>query len=318
MKTKTLKHIVTLGLIILAIVAFSPDTAFAQRMSHGGGARGHAAVSRPSGGQNRSINGGSSRPSPAKSNVSRPANRAGSKVGNNRGNNIGDRNLGNKVNSGNKTNLGNKVNIDNSKKNVNINVDNSKHVNVNNSHNRYSNVRVNTRPYNRPPYRYGGRSYYSYHPYHYHSYRPFYWGPVYHPWGFFIASLATTAIIISVENQKYHYDQGVYYVQSGSGYTVVQAPVGATITTLPPNSQTVVVNETTNNYYYGGTYYEKSGSEYTVVAPTAGTLVENLPDGGEEIKIGDVTYVKVGDTYYQPVQQNGKNMYEVVEVKDGD
>jgi hypothetical protein len=141
---------------------------------------------------------------------------------------------------------------------------------------------------------------------------------MWHPWGFFVATIAATAIIVSVENQQYHYDQGVYYVQSGSGYTVVQAPVGATITTLPANSQTVVVNETTNNYYYGGTYYEKSDGGYTVVPPTAGTVVESLPEGGEEIKIGDVTYVKVGETYYQPIEQDGKNMYEVVEVEEDD
>jgi hypothetical protein len=120
---------------------------------------------------------------------------------------------------------------------------------------------------------------------------------------------------VSVENQKYHYDQGIYYVQSGSGYTVVQAPVGATITTLPPNTQTVTVTETTNNYYYGGTYYEKSDKGYTVVPPTAGCVVESLPEGGVETKIGEVTYVKVGETYYQPIEKNGKNMYEVVEVK---
>ena len=77
----------------------------------------------------------------------------------------------------------------------------------------------------------------------------------------------------------------------------------------------MVVNETTNNYYYGGTYYEKSKDGYTVVPPTAGTIVDNLPEGGEEVKIGDVTYVKYGETYYQPVQVDGKNKYEVVDVE---
>ena len=97
---------------------------------------------------------------------------------------------------------------------------------------------------------------------------------------------------------------------------MVSAPVGATVVTLPPQSQTVVVNVTTNNYYYGGTYYEKSDNGYTVVAPTAGTIVENLPDGGEEVKMGDVTYVKIGETYYQPFQQDGKDVYEVVDVEE--
>jgi len=133
-----------------------------------------------------------------------------------------------------------------------------------------------------------------------------------------VATLAATAIVISVANQQYHYDQGVYYTATSGGYTVVSAPVGATITTLPAGSETVVVNETTINYYYGGTYYEKSAGGYTVVAPTAGAVVEKLPEGGEEVKIGDITYVKVGETYYQPIQQDGKNMYEVVQVEEGE
>ena len=134
--------------------------------------------------------------------------------------------------------------------------------------------------------------------------------------GFFVATMAATAMIITVANQQYHYDQGVYYVASNGGYTVVQAPVGATITTLPPGSQTVIINETTNNYYYGGTYYEKNLKDIRLCLRPAGTVVENLPEGAKEEKIGEVTYVKVGETYYQPIEKNGKNMYEVVEVKE--
>ena len=207
---------------------------------------------------------------------------------------------------------GNNVNIDHSRKNVNINIDRD----INVRHNTV--VRPGRRPYARPPHVYGGRRYYCHAPYFYHPFRPFRWGPAWHPWGFFVATLAATAIVISVANQQYHYDQGVYYTATSGGYTVVSAPVGATITTLPAGSETVVVNETTINYYYGGTYYEKSAGGYTVVAPTAGAVVEKLPEGGEEVKIGDITYVKVGETYYQPIQQDGKNMYEVVQVEEGE
>jgi len=196
---------------------------------------------------------------------------------------------------------------------VNINRDINVDRNVNIDRDVY--VRRPVVAYPRPPYTYGGHRYYAFHPYHYHPYHPFYWGPAYHPWGFFIAVLTVTAIVISVENQQYHYDQGVYYQKSDSGYKAVPAPNGAKVDTLPPNTQTVVVNETTNNYYYGGTFYEKSDSGYTVVPPTAGTVVENLPEGGEEVKIGDVTYVKLGEVYYQPIQKDGKNMYEVVNVE---
>ncbi|MFZ4770637.1 MAG: DUF6515 family protein [Ferruginibacter sp.] len=323
MKTRFNCTYIKTGLFICLTSIFLPISLQAQRINHGGGGRAGQTMSRPqSGSSNRSINGGNqstqtrNRPSQA------PASNVNNQMGGNRGD-IGNNRAGgsnvstgnkNNVSTGNRTNVsGNNVNIDNSNRNVNVN--NSKNINVNNNHHTTVVVRPNPRPYARPPYAYGGHSYYSYHPYHYHPYHPYYWGPVYHPWGFFVAAIATTAIIVSIENQQYHYDQGIYYVQSGSGYTVVQAPVGATITTLPPNTQTVVVTETTNNYYYGGTYYEKSDKGYTVVPPTAGCVVESLPEGGEETKIGDVTYVKVGETYYQPIEKNGKNMYEVVEVK---
>jgi hypothetical protein len=84
--------------------------------------------------------------------------------------------------------------------------------------------------------------------------------------------------------------------------------VGAAVTVLP--TEAVVVE--TNTYYYGGAYYEKSGDEYKVVAPPPGTVVEHLPEGGEEVTVGDRKYVKF---YYQPIKKDGKDMYEVVDVK---
>ena len=277
--------------MILGIAVMVPFTDLSAQVKKGGGGGG-AKRSAPAANHSKPSNVGSNRSTPSKNNISNSGNKT------------------NNINSGNKN-----VSIDNSKKNVNVNVNNSHNTNIHNN----NSVRRNTyHPYTRPPYRYGGRRYNCYHPYYYHPYRPFAWGPMWHPWGFFAATLATTAIIVSVENQHYHYDQGVYYAQANGGYTVVQAPVGATITTLPPQSQTVVVNETTNNYYYGGTYYEKSDKGYTVVPPTAGTVVENLPDGGKEVKMGSQNYVKVGETYYQPIQQDGKNMYEVADVEDDD
>ena len=36
----------------------------------------------------------------------------------------------------------------------------------------------------------------------------------------------------------------------------------------------------------------------------------------EEVKIGDQTYVKFGDTYYQPIELDGEEAYEIVDVKE--
>ena len=124
--------------------------------------------------------------------------------------------------------------------------------------------------------------------------------------------------INSVENQQYHYDQGVFYGESDGGYVVVEAPQGAKVKMIPSDAQTVEVSPTVNNYYYGGTYYEKGNGEYTVVPPPAGATVDKLPEGAERVKIGDETYVKYGDTYYLPVQVDGKDAYEIAQVEEAD
>jgi hypothetical protein len=303
-------------------------------------------------------------------------NRTSSNSGNRTSNNSGNRtsnvnNSGNKTNNigsnNNRTNINNSTN--NSNNNVNINIDNSKNVHVNN--NRNTVVRPNYRPYPRPPYVYGGFHYRCYNPYYFHPYQPFVWGPAWHPWGFFITTLAVTAILISVDNiepptyldmamvpaygmdnyasildskmhgpffasyaenhgynevgyntfepvagDEYWYDEGVFYLKGDGGYTVVSAPIGAKIKTLPKGYETITLDDNTKNYYYGGAFYEKTSAGYTVVAPIAGSVVTNVSEGGEEVKLGDVTYVKLGETYYQPIKLDGKNKYEVVNVEE--
>lgn len=327
---------------LLALLTFLPYAMQAQRIGHSASRGGGRSMSRPAPSRSnssaasrqtqsrqsssrqssnrqgsttrqmpqKSINGGHNRTTTRPSTSNRSTNRQTTRPSNN---NISktDRST-NRTKNTNRKNSGNKKNNINSG-NRNINIDNSKNINISGN-----NVRRSSVHYHRPPYRYGGFGYYCHRPYFYHPYRPFYWGPTWHPWGFFVATLATTAIIVSVNSQPYHYDSGVYYVESNGGYTTVQAPVGATVKEIPKEAEKVVVNETTNNYYYGGDFYEKNADGYTVVPATAGTIVPNLPEGGEEIKIGEVTYVKVGDVYYQPIQVDGKNMYEIVEVREED
>lgn len=173
-------------------------------------------------------------------------------------------------------------------------------------------VRPAPRPYGRAPYAYGGRRYYAYHPYVYHRYRPYYYGPAFHPFGFVAATLAATAIAVTVASQPYSYDQGVWYAPApDGGYAVVTAPVGATVAALPPGAVAV----SPNVYYYGGAYYQAGPGGYAVVAPQAGMVVDELPPGGEEVSIGAQTYVRFGETYYQPFEQDGRARYEVVQVQ---
>jgi hypothetical protein len=99
--------------------------------------------------------------------------------------------------------------VGNGNRRGNINIDNSRTVNVNR---RNTYVRRSPRVYVRPPYVWGGFHFYCHRPYYWHPYRPYYWGPVWHPWGFFVTTLATTAIIVSVTNERgneeqYHYEE---------------------------------------------------------------------------------------------------------------
>ncbi|MEM8895149.1 MAG: DUF6515 family protein [Bacteroidota bacterium] len=202
--------------------------------------------------------------------------------------------------------------------------------------NRNVNVRVNNRntivvagrrPYVRPPYAYGGFFYYSHYPYFYHPYVYYSWGPYYHPWGFFAATLATTAIVVAIlddngnqqeTEEEYHYENGTYYLKTEEGFVAVQAPVGAQVPEIPKESVEVEIAEKESNYYYAGAFYAENEDGYIVVPATAGTIVPNLPEGGEEVKIGEQTYVQFGETYYLPIQVDGKNMYEIAEVTPAD
>ena len=165
---------------------------------------------------------------------------------------------------------------------------------------------------NRPPARvYPGR-----YNYYYHPYRPYSWGPRWHPIGFLAAALAATAIIITINSQRYHYDQGVYYAPapSGGGYSVVPAPIGAVVTNLPSGYSVMPVGGS-NYFYYGGVFYISNGSSYTVVAPPAGAVVTELPAGAQETTLDGRKYVVYNGTYYQPFSNNGTNAYEVVAVE---
>ena len=348
--TKHIFRIAFLGILLLMMPAELEAQRFGHGASRGGG---RSMQSRPSSSMNRqarpstsnrssTINGGHQRSSNRSYNKPQTSNRTNNRSTNrttNRNNNRDNDRVSDRSNrvENRSTNRGNgartsdvkrrdgdrNVNRNSNNRNVdrsrrNINIDNSRNVTINR---RNTYVRPSYRPYVRPPYVYGGFRFYCHTPYFWHPYRPFYWGPYWHPWGYFVTTIATTAIIVSIVNdsgdkEEYHYDEGNYYVKTEDGYEVVQAPVGATVDEIPKSAEKVEINETTNNYYYGGAFYEKNAEGYTVVPAVAGTIVPHLPEGGEEVKVGDQTYVVFGETYYQPIQVDGKDMYEIVEVKE--
>ncbi|HLZ87820.1 MAG TPA: DUF6515 family protein [Puia sp.] len=149
------------------------------------------------------------------------------------------------------------------------------------------------------------------HPYYYHPYRPYYWGPHWHPLGFFLTALATDAIFFSFNSQRYYYDDGVYYQPANGGYSVVPAPVGALVAALPPGYETTMVGNDTY-YYFGGAFYVYTGQGYQVVVAPAGAVITQLPVGAVEQQINGDTLLVYNNTYYLPISQDGQDAYEVV------
>ncbi len=149
------------------------------------------------------------------------------------------------------------------------------------------------------------------HPYYYHPYRPYYWGPHWHPLGFFLTALAADAIFFNLNNQRYYYDDGCYYLPSNGGYSVVPAPIGAVISSLPDGYETTMVGNDTY-YYFGGVFYVDTGNGYQVVAAPPGAVITQLPTGAVDQQVNGQDLLVYNNVYYSPISQDGQDAYEVV------
>jgi hypothetical protein len=209
----------------------------------------------------------------------------------------------------------------------NINIGNNNNININAQRNTVVRVNMFHPMMMRPPFMWGGMGVFAFHPFVFFPLRPMFWGPMWHPWGFHqpmpppqsqvVTTVMNETNITNVTNvtnvvNEYHYAAGVFWQKDDDGYVVVPAPISAKVKTIPDNYEKVKVGDNEYHYYWGGAFFEKKGDVYEVVPPTAGALVENLSEGGEEVKIGDRVLYRFGETYFQPVQVDGKNMYEIV------
>jgi len=141
--------------------------------------------------------------------------------------------------------------------------------------------------------------------------------------GMAVASLPPRYETVVVAGSPYYYADGVYYTQSGSQYTVVPAPVGATVEHPPAQVTNVYVNNE-NLGYSNGTYYKqeppaKEGSDptYKVVAPPVGATVESLPKDAKKMTVDGTEYYEYTGTYYQAFHSGSKVIYMVVKDPQG-
>jgi hypothetical protein len=117
---------------------------------------------------------------------------------------------------------------------------------------------------------------------------------------------------VEVGGLTYRYDQGLFWLHQGDSYTVVTAPVGATVDRLPQGVSRVVSGKGSVWYFFGSFFGEK-GSAYEVIKPAAGLTVFYLPDGYSQENIKGVARYRFGDVLFKPVFIQGILAYQVVE-----
>jgi hypothetical protein len=137
-------------------------------------------------------------------------------------------------------------------------------------------------------------------------------------------------------DSQYFYDDGLFYTYANDEYTVVEPPVGAEVTSICDNAESIVIN---GEQYYecNGVYYQKvtkdDGTVVYVVAgkdgvlntdqqiqddqpqgPQLGDIVTKLPPDCRKIKVnGEVLYVSPDGVYYQEIiDANGNKTYKIV------
>jgi hypothetical protein len=164
--------------------------------------------------------------------------------------------------------------------------------------------------------------------------RPYSW---WHPIGFTLTVLATTAIVVAVtedskgdggqdkegkqdnraqelDGAKYYYDRGTFYKKEGDVYVVIKAPVGTVVPTLPEGYETTASRGRSYYYYAGDFYADADDGEYKVVEAPDGATVTQLPERYEEKQKGDTTYYVYNGVWYEPVTSGDDISYVVTTV----
>ncbi len=126
-----------------------------------------------------------------------------------------------------------------------------------------------------------------------------------------MSGLAEDAMWFNFNNQRYYYDDGCYYLPTDGGYSVVPAPIGAVVGSLPDGYETTSVGDQTF-YYFGGMFYVYTGQAYQVVAAPPGAVITELPEGAVNQQIDGQDILVYNNTFYQPISQDGQDAYEVV------
>jgi len=128
---------------------------------------------------------------------------------------------------------------------------------------------------------------------------------------------------------KYRYHNGIFYRPHRRGYRIVPAPIGAIIHALPIGYTKIFIKH--RPYYrYNNVYYEpiRNNGYRVVEAPReyvtnsydvtyqyqVGDIALNLPNGAVEVFINGRRYYEAEGRYFKRVRQDGRVVYEVVNI----
>ena len=100
----------------------------------------------------------------------------------------------------------------------------------------------------------------------------------YYDRGYTVHGAPRNGYAIDYRHRHYWYDGGQWYLGGDPGWVVVDAPVGALVSVLPPDYTTVEFDGVPY-YYANDTYYvwDDDQQDYEVVDPPAGIETANAP-----------------------------------------
>ncbi|HEY9001988.1 MAG TPA: DUF6515 family protein [Mucilaginibacter sp.] len=175
----------------------------------------------------------------------------------------------------------------------------------------------------------------------YYHYNHGYYGTYYAPrLGFSIGFLPYGYYPFYYDDAEFFYSGGLFYQYDNNEYTVVEPPVGAEVTSLPSNAQSIMINGEqyyeANGVYYqpitkddGSTSYQIAGKDGELNTnnpngdmdqqmPQIGDIVQALPPNCRKISLnGEKYYVSEDGYYYQEARDNNnQKVYKIVGTPD--
>jgi hypothetical protein len=129
----------------------------------------------------------------------------------------------------------------------------------------------------------------------------------------YVNTISRRSSVLNYRNNRYYYNNGLFYRPSNGRYLNCAAPVGLRVRTLAPNPYRFNYRGR-NVYYSNGTFYNPTiDNEYEVIGAPIGARIDYLPEGYEIVELDTGIYFRVDDTYYKEVvERNGGVVYEVV------